>query len=222
MSSRRDEFIRNLETYTKKSRELCEREFDLCLNQIFYYASTLDKYVGHLNDTTDTGSLIELSEPFGILAIICGESSNPLLSFITQAIGAISSGNSVIIVPDEKCPMAALDLYEVLETSDMPGVINILSGNKHILTKYLVEHQQINSIWYSVNSGNQSDMDAIRFIRYTSQFSMKHEWILNNVFNENDYNKLEKFLMSEFPTELRNNSIQYKYVHIPMGTIFAN
>ncbi len=77
---------------------------------------------------------MEIKEAIGCIAIVCGHNEvdpNPLLSFVLHLFGAIAYGNTVVIVPDEKCPTLALDLIEVFETSDMPGgVVNILSGSK--------------------------------------------------------------------------------------------
>ena len=49
LSSRRREFVEKLQIHTEKSKDQCEAEFDMCLNQIFYYASVCDKHIGHVN-----------------------------------------------------------------------------------------------------------------------------------------------------------------------------
>lgn len=37
----------------------------------------------------------------------------------------------------------------MFDTSDLPGgVVNILSGGRDHLTKYLSEHQDVNAMWY--------------------------------------------------------------------------
>ena len=173
---------------------------------------------------------MEIKEAIGCIGIICGHNSddgNPLLSFIIHLVAAIAHGNTVVIVPDEKCPTLALDLYEILEASDMPdGVINILSGSKQHLTKYLCEHQQVNAIWYMADFSKQdienkqiSDAELLvqQFIKYTSGHSMKQTWFINSPV-QTDENGINKCYLSQ----LHHNSVQNKYVHIPMGTIFAN
>ena len=109
----------------------------------------------------------------------------------------------------------------------MPGIVNILSGNKQHLAKYLCEHQQVQSIWYMSDVTNErsslteNDLSAIRFIKYTSNFSLKQTWFinLNDLFNSNE--ELEKVL-DTYSNELNLRSIQYKHIHIPFGVIFAN
>jgi len=38
---------------------------------------------------------------------------------------------------------------QVFDTSDLPGgVVNILSGGRDHITKYLTEHQDVDAMWY--------------------------------------------------------------------------
>jgi aldehyde dehydrogenase (NAD+) len=105
----------------------------------------------------------------------------------------------------------------------MPGVINILYGNKHHLTKYLTEHQQVNAIWYMADGSNKDDLTAIQFIKYSSNFNLKQNWFINmNQFKNLQGKDYEKFLERDYSFELKRHSIQYKYISIPMGVIFAN
>jgi len=185
-----------------------------------------DKSVGDLKDTTEYGYLMELSEPIGVIGIVCGHDSEnkfPLLTFILHFVAAIAYGNTVVVVPDEKMPIPAVDLFEIFECSDMPdGVVNILTGNKHHLTKYLCEHQVVNSIWYMsdlIKGSDASELVAQQLIRYTSGFSLKHNWVVSSRLQINDK---EMSINDDYLNELYLNSTQSKYVHIPMGTIFAN
>ena len=37
----------------------------------------------------------------------------------------------------------------MFDTSDLPGgVVNIVTGSRDHLTKYLVEHQDVDAVWY--------------------------------------------------------------------------
>ena len=39
----------------------------------------------------------------------------------------------------------------MFDTSDLPGgVVNIVTGSRDHLTKYLVEHQDVDAMWYVV------------------------------------------------------------------------
>ena len=55
----------------------------------------------------------------------------------------------MVVVPSEAHPLCATDLYQVLETSDLPaGVINIVTGQRDVLAKTLADHQHVDSLWY--------------------------------------------------------------------------
>jgi aldehyde dehydrogenase (NAD+) len=62
---------------------------------------------------------------------------------------AIATGNTVVAVPSEAYPLIAADLYQVLETSDLPGgVVNIVTGRSAELLSVLADHNDIDAIWY--------------------------------------------------------------------------
>ena len=61
----------------------------------------------------------------------------------------MATGNTAIALPCERHPLAATDLYSVLETSDVPdGVINIVTGDKDALSMVLAEHDDVEGVWY--------------------------------------------------------------------------
>jgi len=46
-------------------------------------------------------------------------------------------------------PLAATDLYQVFETSDVPaGVINIVTGPRDSLAQVLADHDDVDAMWY--------------------------------------------------------------------------
>ena len=59
-------------------------------------------------------------------------------------------GNPVVLVPSEKSPLSITDLYQVIETSDVPsGVINIVTGPSASLAKTLAEHDGVDALWFA-------------------------------------------------------------------------
>ena len=82
------------------------------------------------------------------MAISCPDEA-PLLGLVSLVIPAIAMGNRVAVTPSPLHPLAATDLYQVLETSDVPdGVINIVTGERDVLAKTLAEHDEIACHWY--------------------------------------------------------------------------
>ena len=84
--------------------------------------------VGTVQETQLYGTVIKIHEPMGVIGIACPD-ENPLLNFVSLLAPAIARGNAVVMVPSTKYPILALDMYQVFDTSDLPGgVVNILTG----------------------------------------------------------------------------------------------
>jgi aldehyde dehydrogenase (NAD+) len=84
---------------------------------------------------------------------------------------AIAAGNTVVVIPSEKHPLAATDFYGVLETSDVPaGVINIVTGAKDALAKTLAEHDDVEGFWYFGGA------EGVKAVEFASATNMKRTW----------------------------------------------
>jgi len=71
-----------------------------------------------------------------------------LLGLLSLVMPAIAMGNTVVAIPSETYPLIIGDLYQVFETSDLPGgVVNMVSGRGDELMKVLAEHDDIDAIW---------------------------------------------------------------------------
>jgi aldehyde dehydrogenase (NAD+) len=117
------------------------------------------------------GLTIALHEPVGVIGIACPDDF-PLLALVSLAAPAIARGNTVIIIPSEMHPLAATDFYQVLETSDLPaGVINIVTGARDVLTKTLVEHDDVDAMWYFGTAEGSAHVEAL------SAGNMKRTWV---------------------------------------------
>ena len=61
---------------------------------------------------------------------------------------AIAVGNTIVAVPSETYPLIIGDLYQLFDTSDLPGgVVNLVSGPAAELLKVLAEHDDVDAIW---------------------------------------------------------------------------
>jgi aldehyde dehydrogenase (NAD+) len=60
----------------------------------------------------------------------------------------VAMGNTVIAVPSETAATVIGELYQVLDTSDVPaGVINLVVGRALELGKTLAEHDDVDAVW---------------------------------------------------------------------------
>ena len=62
--------------------------------------------------------------------------------------------------------------HQVFDTSDLPGgVVNILTGDRDHVTKYLAEHQNVDAMWYF---GSQ---EGSKFVEHASAVNVKRTWV---------------------------------------------
>ena len=68
----------------------------------------------YLQETNLYGATVKIHEPVGVIGILCPD-EYPLLGFVSLLGPAVVRSNCVIIVPSEKHPLSALDLYQVMK-----------------------------------------------------------------------------------------------------------
>ncbi|KAK3608447.1 hypothetical protein CHS0354_035451 [Potamilus streckersoni] len=207
---RREEIADRICKMSGKSREDGLREVDISIQRLFHWGAYCDKYGGTVQETTLYGATVKVHEPVGVIGIACSD-SYPLLGFVSLFAPAVVRGNTVVIIPSEKYPLVALDLYQVFDTSDLPGgVVNIITGDRDHLTKYLAEHQDVQSMWYFGSA------EGSKFVEYISAENVKRTWV--NYGMDREWENPEQGQGEEF----LYHSVQVKNIWIPMGDIFAN
>ena len=73
----------------------------------------------------------------------------PLLSLVSLTLPALAMGNRVVVVPSQRHPLLATNLYQVIDTSDVPaGVFNIVTGERDALADTLAKHDGVDALWY--------------------------------------------------------------------------
>jgi len=170
LATRTDEFAARIDALTGCGPERARAEVDAAVSRLFTYASWADKYDGQVHPTTIRGVTLAMNEPIGVVGIAAPEEL-PLLGFVSLVAPAVAVGNTVVAIPSEAHPLAATELYSVLETSDVPaGVINIVTGSKDELSKVLADHLDVDAMWYF---GNQA---AAAEVERASAGNMKRTW----------------------------------------------
>ncbi|WP_413874535.1 aldehyde dehydrogenase family protein [Albidovulum sp.] len=123
-------------------------EVALSIRRAFWYAAQADKFDGAVHSTKSAHVTLAMPEAFGVMGVACPDDA-PLLGFLSLVLPAIAMGNRVVAIPAPSMPLAATDLYQVLDTSDLPGgVVNIVTGAKDELAKVLAAHDDVAAIWY--------------------------------------------------------------------------
>jgi aldehyde dehydrogenase (NAD+) len=145
LSQRSQELMTRLAAVVGKRQ--ASRELKLGVERLFAYAAWADKYEGVVHSPPYRMVSLAMNEPIGTVGVVCPEST-PLLGFLSMVLPLVTTGNCVVAVPSATYPLIAGDLYQVLETSDMPGgVINMVTGRPMELMKVLAEHDDVDALW---------------------------------------------------------------------------
>jgi aldehyde dehydrogenase (NAD+) len=145
-------------------------EVEAAISRLFSYAAWADKYDGAVHGVPLRGLTLALVEPIGVMGLVCPDEA-PLLGFVSLLAPALAMGNTVVIVPSERHPLSATDLYQVLETSDLPaGVANIVTGRRDTLAPVLAAHDDVDAIWYFGSEAGVAEVEK------QSTGNMKRTW----------------------------------------------
>jgi aldehyde dehydrogenase (NAD+) len=170
LDARNAEFSSRIETMTGCLHRAAQAEVDTAVERLFTYAAWADKYGGTVQETTLRGVTVAVNEPIGVIGIVCPDEA-PLLGLVSLMAPAIARGNTVVIVPSPRYPLSATDFYQVLDTSDVPaGVVNIVTGDRDHLTKTLVQHEDVDSVWYFGSA------EGSYYTEFESAANMKRTW----------------------------------------------
>ena len=123
------------------------REVMASIERVFSYAAWADKFDGLVHNPPMRNISIAMNEAIGTAGVLCPAGS-PLLGFVSTVMPLVSMGNVVVAIPSERYPLVMGDLYQVFETSDLPGgVINMVSGRATELLRVLAEHADLDALW---------------------------------------------------------------------------
>jgi aldehyde dehydrogenase (NAD+) len=142
-------------------KEQAGAEVQAGVERIFSYAAWADKYDGAVHNPPFRSIALAMHEPVGTIGIVCPTDA-PLLGFLSLVMPAIAMGNTVVAIPSEAYPLIMGDLYQVFETSDLPGgVVNMVSGRSSELLKVLAEHDDVDGIWSFTGDANAAVAKAL-------------------------------------------------------------
>ena len=172
LAARADEFAQRITQQTGAASATGKAEVEASISALFTAAAWADKYDGAIHQTPIRNVTLAMPEPIGVMAIMLPD-DQPLLAFCTLVATAFAMGNALVVVPSPQHPMSVTDLYQVLETSDVPhGTINIVTGDRDELAKTLAEHDDVDAMWYAGSTAGQT------MVQKQSANNMKRTWML--------------------------------------------
>lgn len=204
LSIRASEFSNRIAELTCRPTADCDAEVAASINRLFTYGAWADKFDGAVHGVPLRGSVLAMNEPLGVIGAFCSD-EHPLIGAISLMAPIIAAGNTCVLVPSESAPLSATDLYQVLDTSDVPpGVVNIVTGLKADLVGPLAGHNDVDGIWYFGEAG------LIRELESASAGNLKPTWAESESRDWMDENEGEG-------RDFLRNATQVKNVWIPYG-----
>jgi aldehyde dehydrogenase (NAD+) len=201
LAARRDEFAARTKAMTGIAGA---KIVDLAVRRCFSYAAWADKYDGAVHHTPMRNVTLAMPEPIGVIGIVAPD-EGPLLALLSMILPAIAMGNRVVVVPSETGPLLATDLYQVFDTSDLPGgVVNIVTGLRKELLTPLAGHDDVDAIWVFGTRADATEAEKL------SAGNMKRTWTEWTVREWRDAEE------GEGPEYLRQ-ATQVKNIWVPYG-----
>ena len=205
LALRADEFATHIQSLTGVSKKAAENEVYVSIERLFYYAAYADKLDGAVHIVPVRGVVLAMPEANGIMGIACPDEC-PLLGFISLMAASIAMGNRVVMIPSQTSALMALEFYQILETSDVPGgVVNIITGDKNELAQVLADHYEVESIWYF------GDKKGSALVEKVSAASLKRTWVNNGKSRDWYDNKISQ------GKEFLNQATDVKNIWTPYG-----
>jgi aldehyde dehydrogenase (NAD+) len=171
LAARAAEFARRLADLEGGTPGRAEAEVQAALQRLYDYAAWADKWDGAVHHTPYRNVTLAMPEPLGVMAVVCPEEA-PLLGFMSAVVPPLCLGNRVVAVPSARAPLAATDLYQVLDTSDLPGgALNIVTGPRDELAEVLAAHDDVAGIWYF------GSREGSGLVERASAGNMKRTWV---------------------------------------------
>ncbi len=171
LGARQEEFEQRLRTLTGCGGEVASREVEAAIDRLFTYAAWADKWDGAVHRTPFRNVTLAMPEPLGIVGIVCPEEP-ALLGFISAVMPALALGNGVVAVASERWPLPATDLYQIFDTSDLPGgAVNILTGLKREIVPVLAAHDDVDGVWYFGDAEGSAEVETL------SAGNLKRTWV---------------------------------------------
>ncbi|HSS68782.1 MAG TPA: aldehyde dehydrogenase family protein [Nocardioidaceae bacterium] len=149
LEGRRDQFAESVQHGEGISKRQAVAAVDASIDRLVWYAGWADKLAqvfGGTNPVAGPYFDFSIPEPTGVVAALAPQESS-LLGLVSVVAPIIVTGNTCVVTASYRRPLPAVDLAEVLATSDVPGgVVNILTGQLADTVPTLASHMDVNAI----------------------------------------------------------------------------
>lgn len=193
LEGRSAQFVEEL-IFQGATKEKAEKEVNLAIDRLIYYAGWCDKYIQVLSSVNPVSSShfnFSTYEPTGVVGVLAGQETS-LVDLVSIVAPVIAGGNTCVVLANEHLPLCSITFAEVLNTSDLPGgVVNILTGKQGEMIPALTTHMDVNAIAYAGNNA-----DTIKTIEENAVGNLKRVRLYDR--NWMDVNSQDLYLISDF------------------------
>ncbi|MDE2793932.1 MAG: aldehyde dehydrogenase family protein [Gemmatimonadota bacterium] len=171
LAVRTGEFVEALVRSTGTDAAGARAEVEVAVQTLFTFAAWADKHDGRVHSTPFRNVTFAMNEAVGTVAIRCADRA-PLAGVAGPIAAALSQGNVAVVVLPQRFPVPALDLVQVMETSDIPpGAVNILSGIHREVIPTLAAHDDVDQVWDFAADDLSGDAERL------SAGNLKRVWV---------------------------------------------
>ncbi|MDO8521628.1 MAG: aldehyde dehydrogenase family protein [bacterium] len=204
VSHQKERLAKGIAQATGRTLSDARWEVERSIEHLFHFAAYADKFGGTLQPVSPKMAVMGKREPIGVMGLRA-QDELPLLGLVSAFAPALSMGNTVVLVAG-KYALTALDLVQLIQTSDVPsGVLNILSAeNPDAVAKVLADHDDVDSVWFFGDKKGGAVVEA------ASVGNMKRTWVSPPLFLDwRDNKKISQRFLRE--------ATQVKNIWVPFG-----
>jgi acyl-CoA reductase-like NAD-dependent aldehyde dehydrogenase len=163
MQGRIDQFIAEIIAQEGASPTSAKTQVQSAIDTWVWYAGWCDKIdsiSGSTNPVSGPYYNFSIPESLGVVAIFA-DAKPSLLNLVASLAPIIASGNTAILIANEKSPLCAITLAECISTSDVTaGVVNVLTGKFDQFISWAGAHMDIDGI--DATGVNKKDLTELK------------------------------------------------------------
>lgn len=163
MQGRIDQFVAEIIAQEGATPTSAKTQVQSAIDTWVWYAGWCDKIdsiSGSTNPVSGPYYNFSIPESLGVVAIFA-DAKPSLLNLVASLAPIIASGNTAILIANEKSPLCAITLAECISTSDVPaGVVNVLTGKFDQFVSWAGSHMDIDGI--DATGVSKSDLTELK------------------------------------------------------------
>jgi acyl-CoA reductase-like NAD-dependent aldehyde dehydrogenase len=124
-------------------------ELPLTAAIIRFYAGAADKIDGSIKSSARGETLMQLYEPYGVVAGILPW-NYPFVNAALKVAPAIAAGNAIVLKPSVETPLGTVAFAQLCSDAGLPpGIVNVVTGSGSTTGNALVDHPAVKKVSFT-------------------------------------------------------------------------